>query len=220
MEAELTCYRCGTSIPSAVDADTGGLCRTCQKTIPDRVELRDLIACMRGNDNRFRSLYFERFSKRKPPIEALPILRQAVLQDAHALVKSAATAIGKLKEKGISATDDLLTAAARVDANGMPQSYPECLSALVAIDESNPQLIPLIRKFKGLDNWVPMSASLKALAAIGTVEAIDLLHEICDQHYPEMDKMQKRFADAALAEGRSRLGGADQRETEAPGTQV
>jgi hypothetical protein len=86
-------------------------------------------------------------------------------------VKCAAVAIGKLKEKGLSATEDLLTAAAHLDFNGLPQSYSECLAALVAIDRTHPKLIPLIRQFKHLDNWVPITASLKALASIGSAEA-------------------------------------------------
>src|SRR5690606_4942498 len=102
MDPELTCYRCAAIVPSDVHADTGGLCRKCQKTIPARVELRDLVACMKGKDKRYRSLYFERFSKRKPSVEALPVLREAVLQDDHVLVKSAAVSLGKLKEKAVS----------------------------------------------------------------------------------------------------------------------
>jgi hypothetical protein len=86
---------------------------------------------MEAKDKRYRSLYFERFSKQKPTIEALPILRQAVLQDDHVLVKCAAVAIGKFKEKAASATEDLLKAAANPDNHGLPQSYSECLAALV-----------------------------------------------------------------------------------------
>jgi hypothetical protein len=200
---ELSCYRCAAVVPPAVHSDTGGLCRNCQKKVPDCVELRDLVACMTGTDKRYRSLYFERFSKRKPTLEALPILREAVLQDDHVLVKSAAVAIGKLKEKAVSATEDLFTAAARLDFNDLPQSYSECLAALVAIDRTNPRLIPLIRRFKHLDNWVPITASFKALASIGSAEAIELLEEIHNRWYPDMDKSQKRVADKILSEAKA-----------------
>lgn len=215
---ELSCYRCAAIVPPAVHADTGGLCRSCQKTIPDRVELRDLVACMKGKDTRFRWVYFERFSKRKPSIEALPILREAVLQDDNVLVKCAAVAIGKLKEKAASATEDLLMAAAHVDKQGMPQCYPECLAALVAIDKSHPKLIPLIRQFKHLDNWWPISASLRALATIGTAATIELLEEIHDRWYSDMDKTQKRVADMILSEAKARRRDEQSGQPEPPTT--
>jgi hypothetical protein len=205
VQSELTCYRCASAVLPAVHTDTGGLCRKCQKSIPPRVELRDLVACMRGNDTRYRGLYFDQFSKFKPPMEALPILREAVLQDDHYLVRCAATSLQKLKAKAAPAIDDLLTAAARLDPMGMPQSYPECLAALVAIDKAHVGLVPLIRQFKHLDNWVPISASLKALAAIGTPEAVALLEEIHALWYPQMDKTQKRVADTILSQARDQL---------------
>ncbi len=186
-------------------ADTGGLCRSCQKNVPKQVELRDLIACLRGKDKRYRGIYFDRFCKRQPPVEALPILREAVLQDDHYLVKCAAIAIRKLKGKAREAIPDLLTAAAHVDAMGMPQSYCECLAALIAIDKHHPAIVPLIRQFRRLDNWHPISSSLEALAAIGTVEAVDLMKEIHDQWHPEFSQTQRRIADKVLSEAKARL---------------
>ncbi len=59
--------------------DTGGLCRECQKTIPKRVEVSDLVACMKGNDKRYRGVYFDNYCKRKPSVDALPILRRRAL---------------------------------------------------------------------------------------------------------------------------------------------
>ena len=200
MHSEFACYRCEAVVTPAVHADTGGLCRNCQKSIPKRVELRDLIACMRGNDKRYRGVYFDQYSKFKPPVEALPVLREAVLQDDNYLVRCAAISLQKLKSKAQPAIDDLLNAAANVDEMGLPQNYPQCLTALVAIDKSHPELIPLIRRFKHLDNWVPISASLKALATIGTTDAVELLREIHACWYPKMDKTQRRVADKLLSE--------------------
>lgn len=200
MDQDLTCYRCHATILPVVQLDTGGMCRSCQKTIPERVELRDLIACMQGKDKRYRGTYFDRYCRRKPTIEALPILREAVVQDDHYLVNCAATSLGKLKAAARAAIPDLLAAASHLDPHGLPQSYDECLNALVAIDKSHPEILPLIRRFTHICNWVPISASLKALKTIGTTESAQLLAEIRDRWYSEFNKTQRRVADQLLAD--------------------
>ena len=199
-EPQLTCSRCGVSVPPAVHSDTGGLCRQCQKTVPNRVEVADLVACMNGNDKRYRGVYFDNYCKRKPSLDALPIMRRALLQDDHYLVKCAAVSIGKMKDSARQAIDDLLAAASHVDQDGMPQAYCHCLSALVSIDKTHPDIIPLIRRFMNIDNWGPISASLEALAAIGTKESLEMMQDIRDRWYPEFTKTQKRIADKLLAE--------------------
>ena len=110
-ELQLTCSRCGAIVPPAVHPDTGGVCRQCQKTIPKRVEVADLVACMSGNDKRYRGVYFDNYCKRKPSLEAIPILRRALIQDDHYLVKCAAVSLGKMKENAKQAVSDLLMAA-------------------------------------------------------------------------------------------------------------
>jgi len=199
-ELQLTCSRCGAIVPPAVHPDTGGLCRQCQKTIPKRVEVADLVACMSGNDKRYRGVYFDNYCKRKPSLDALPILRHALIQDDHYLAKCAAVSLGKMKENARQAINDLLVAAAHVDQDGMPQAYCHCLSALVSIDKTHPEIIRLIRRFMHIDDWVTISASLEALAAIGTEEALQTMQEIRNRWYPEFNKTQKRIADSFLAE--------------------
>jgi len=96
---------------------------------------------------------------------------------------------------------DLLTAAARVDGpTGMPQAYAECVTAMAAIEPQHPELLPLIKNFVGLDNWGPLSASLKALKTIGTPEAKDLLHRTAAFWLPELNKMQRRVVEPLLAD--------------------
>ena len=200
IELQLTCSRCSASVPPAAHRDTGGLCRQCQKTIPKRVEVSDLVACMSGDDKRYRGVYFDHYCKRKPSLDALPILRLALLQDDHYLVKCAALSIGKMKENARQAINELLVAAAHVDHDGMPLAYCHCLSALVSIDKTHPEIIPLIRRFMHICNWGPISASFEALAAIGTEESLQAMREIRDRWYPEFSKTQKRIADKFLAE--------------------
>ena len=51
-----------------------------------------------------------------------------------------------------------------------------------------------------IDSWGPISASLEALAAIGTNESLEMMQDIRDRWYPEFTKTQKRIADKFLAE--------------------
>ena len=199
-DRQLTCYRCGEIVPPAVHRDTGGSCRQCQKTVPKRVEVADLVACMSGNDKRYRGVYFDNYCKRKPSLDALPVLRHCLLQDDHYLVKCAAVSLWKMKENAKQAIPELLIAAAHVDQDGMPQAYCHCLAALVSIDETHPEIIPLIRRFMHLDNWSLILGSLEALATMGTEESLKTSQEIRDRWYPEFNQTQKRIADKFLAE--------------------
>ena len=96
---------------------------------------------------------------------------------------------------------DLLAAAVRIDAStGVPQAYPQCVEAMAAIDPQHPKLLTLIKHSVGFDNWVPISASMRALETIGTPEAKDLLHRMAAFWMPELNKMQRRVIEQMLAE--------------------
>jgi hypothetical protein len=69
-----------------------------------------------------------------------------------------------------------------------------------SVASSNTRRDSLIKNFVGLDNWVPISASLRALKAIGTPEAKDLLHRTAAFWMPELNKMQRRVVEQLLAE--------------------
>jgi len=142
---------------------------------------------------------FDRYCKQKPTPDAIPALRQALSDEWHATVKSAAISLRKLGPVAIDAMDDLLAAAGRVDNFGMPQCYPHCVEAMAAIQPQNPWLLALIKRFTGLDNWGPIMASLRALKTIGTPEALDLLQRTAAFWQPELNKMQRRVVDELLA---------------------
>jgi hypothetical protein len=146
-------------------------------------------------------MLFERYCKQKPTPDAIPLLRHALGDSYHAIVKCAAHSLRKLGPVAREAMADLLTAAARVDGpTGMPQAYAECVTAMAAIEPQHPELLPLIKNFVGLDNWGPLSASLKALKTIGTPEAKDLLHRTAAFWLPELNKMQRRVVEPLLAD--------------------
>ena len=163
------------------------------------VTVEDLAAPPKSETGRF--MLFERYSKQKPTPDAIPFLRHALGDPYHAVVKCAARSLRKLGPVAQEAMPELLAAAARVDVpTGMPQAYPECVEAMAAIDPRNPELLALIKDFVGLDNWSPISASLRALKTIGTPEAIDLLHRSVTFWIPELNKTQRRVLEQLLVD--------------------
>jgi hypothetical protein len=172
-----------------------------KKALP-KVTIDELAAAMVSDDWLVRSSAVGRYSKQKPALEALPLLRQALTDPYDGIVKTAAWTIQKLGPAAIEAMDDLLIAADHIDrATNAPQSYPLCVAAMAAIDPTYPQLLPLIRRHAmSYSNWVPISASLRALRVIGTSEAKALQGEITRFWMPKFNKMQKRVAEKLLAE--------------------
>lgn len=170
-----------------------------QKPSQSPLTVKDLASPPRGEIDRF--ILFERYCKQKPTPDAIPVLRRALADSFHGTVKCAAHSLQKLGPEAREAMDDLLAAAARVDGStGMPQAYAECVAAMVAIEPRHPELLPLIKSFVGLDNWVPISASLKALKAIGTPESNALLHRTAAFWLPELNKMQRRVVEQLLSD--------------------
>ena len=163
------------------------------------VSVSDLASPPKSETDRF--MLFDRYCKQKPTQDAIPFLRRALGDSYHAVVKCAAHSLRKLGPVAQEAMPDLLAAAARVNGpTAMPQAYPQCVEAMAAIDPRNPELLPLIKSFVGLDNWIPISASLKALKTIGTPEAKDLLRRTAAFWIPELNKMQRRVVEQLLAD--------------------
>ena len=161
-----------------------------------RLTLEDLLTAMNNDDWLIRFRALDKYSKQKPSIDAIPILRQSLIDPYHGTVKSAAKSLRKLGPKAIDATGELLEAAAKIDvATGAPQSYHECIEAMAIIAPFHPQLIPLI-EFHSVrySNWVPISSSLRALKMIGTKESNILAQQVAEFWMPKLNKMQRRVA--------------------------
>lgn len=152
------------------------------------------------------------FARSHVTVDAIPVLVRA-LRDTHpGVVRCAADSLGQLGPTVLkygSQTQvnrevvwELLTAACRIDpVTHMPQAYPECLAALVRIEPQNISVFGLIHNFIGLDNWYPLKASLAALRAIGTPQALALLKRATDFWWPELHKKQRRIV-VEIAEGK------------------
>ena len=163
------------------------------------VTVKDLASSPKDDIDRF--VLFERYSKQKPTADAVPVLRRALADSFHGTVKCAAHSLGRLGPAAHKVMDDLLIAARHIDGpTGMPQAYPECVAAMAAIEPRHPELLPLIKNFIGLDNWVAISASLKALKRIGTPEAKELLDRTAAFWLPDLNKMQRRVVEQLLAD--------------------
>jgi hypothetical protein len=134
-------------------------------------------------------LLFDQYCKQRPTPDAIPVLRQALHSSYHGTVRCAAHSLKKLGPVASEAMDDLLLAAAHVDVAGMPQAYPQCIAAMIAIEPHHPELLPLIRSFMDLDNWGPISASMKALKYIGTPQSEELLQHMAILWLPKLNKM-------------------------------
>lgn len=161
----------------------------------ERLTTTDLDRALEPAQERDRFSVFERYSKQKPSVDAVPVLIRALNDDYHAVVKCAADSLRKLGPQAIDAVEDLFTAACKIDpTTRMPQAYCECLGALVAIDRNNEELITLIKGCVGLDNWHPFKNSMQALIDINTDESIQLLKRMYVFWEPELNKQQKKNA--------------------------
>jgi hypothetical protein len=69
--------------------------------------------------------------------DALPLLRQALREEDAYLVKLAASAIGKMKNRGGPAIDDLILAASQNDSDGVPQEFL-CMPQGIDFDRQEP----------------------------------------------------------------------------------
>jgi hypothetical protein len=194
------CDRCGVAIQATTHSDNRGMCRPCRTRVPDRPTVENLLDSLDNLPPSVVSAMFGKFSKQQPTVEAIPVLRRAIqLVDNATAVNSAAISIRKLGSAATGLLPELFDAAYLIDRHRMPQSYPSCLEAIVAVDRMNEKTLPLITHFVGIHNWIPISTSMKALRTIGTDDALHLLKRIRDFWYCEFNKTQRRIADELLA---------------------
>jgi hypothetical protein len=70
---------------------------------------------------------------------------------------------------------------------------------MAAIQPLRPELLPLIRQHSmSYCNWVPISASLRALKVIGTPDAVAMMQEIAIFWEPKFSKVQRRVVQQLL----------------------
>jgi HEAT repeat protein len=164
-----------------------------------QITISDLETALKSRDPDEACFAFMDYSKQRPTIDAVPLLRKALRRKDPTVVRSAAVSLEKLGQDAIPAVGDLFIAAKTTDESGMPQSYPECVRALAAIphDEED-DLLDLISHWAGVTNWGIVSAGMSALQKIATPKATALLRRIHAFWYNNLNKTQKTQADKFL----------------------
>lgn len=166
----------------------------------NNITVDDLRNALKSGDLTRQFVVFDSYCRHRPSIDAVPFLRKGLRSKRFSVVRCAARALEKLGMKAAPALIDLRRAAERIyQPSDLPQAYPECLHALVAIaPEEVDYLLDLICRFSGLTNWVPISAGMSALQKLGTPKALALLKRIHAFWYSELNKSQQKQADKFL----------------------
>lgn len=164
------------------------------------VTVGDLVSALKSKDVVRQWQPFHLYCKQQPSIDALPVLRKALRHKDFSVVRCAAESLHKLGKEALPALIDLRRAAYRINTlTDIPQAYPECLQALVAIDPDDEEfLLDMISHFTGITNWEIVSAGMSALQKLGTPKALSLLHRIHTFWYGELNKIQQKQADKFL----------------------
>ena len=105
-----------------------------KKATRPRITLEELTAALASDDSSVRWLTTMDYSKQKPTIEALPLLRQMLHDPDFTIVRCAAHSLRKLGPAAAEAMDDLIAAATKEYPNVPPQCFPHCVEAMAAID--------------------------------------------------------------------------------------
>ncbi len=178
-----------------------------------KVTLQQLVKALTSKTDSVRYNAMFDFAHSDISPEATSTLLKALKDECPGVVRYAAVSLARLgpatKEFGTPQLDipqvvwDLIAAARGIDpVTGMPQSYPDCLDALVKIMPECDLVLGLVHDQIGLTNWYPLKASLQALKTIGTKESIDLLKRSAAFWMPELDKKQKRIVQEIVAQKR------------------
>jgi hypothetical protein len=162
------------------------------------ITVEDLKSALASRDSSDRVWVFMDFCKQRPSIEVLPVLRKALRCKDSTIVNCAAESIEKLGTAAEPAMHDLYIAAKTADESGVPQSFPECIRALVSIQAEEELILEAIHHWVGVTNWEIVSSGMAALQKIGTPKALKLLRRIHTFWYEDLNKQQQRMADKFL----------------------
>ncbi len=169
-----------------------------------RITLEELTAALASDDSSVRWLTVMDYSKQKPTIEALPLLRQMLHDPDFSIVRCAAHSLRKLGPAAAEAMDDLIAAATKEYPNVPPQGFPHCVEAMAAIDPLHPGLLQTIRDdCLKYCSWVSIGYSLRALKLINNAQAQELMCEIIEFWRPKFSKMELRVAEKLREESKA-----------------
>lgn len=162
------------------------------------ISVADLKAALASKDSLDRFSIFEAYSRQRPSEEAVAVLRKALRGKDSSVVNFAARSLEKLGIAGNPAMYDLFTAAKTADESGVPQSFPECIRALVAVHADEELILEATHHWVGVTNWEIVSSGMEAMQKLGTSKAISLLRRIHAFWDGELNKTQQKRADRIL----------------------
>jgi hypothetical protein len=93
----------------------------------------------------------------------------------QAIYKTAITIVGKMREAPPEAFDAVLSAWQSTWVGACPQCSREAMTALVALDRTNPRILDEIKRCLAVDNYQVQKECATALMAIDTGEARQIL---------------------------------------------
>lgn len=160
------------------------------------------LAAVLGDFNRYhRHDAFYDYSCHTPDIADLSTLRRALQDSEYPVVRSAAVSIGKLGPAAREVARDLFVAARRAEtALDVPQSYCECLDALIAIGADPDSIVELVFSNFGHTNWGYVRSSMHALHRLATPKALDLLGRAVTFWWPDLNKRERAYVQKHFAE--------------------
>ena len=183
------------------------------KTLMTTPELKKAMASRDGND---RAEALREFRDGDSDVKALPILRralndkyiEAVIASAEcvarlgpaALESPAAEAAVRVGDDEVDLVTQLTLAGAKVwGYSGYANAYSACLDALVKIGADGDVVFEFVHNHIGLINPDDLVASLQALLAVGTDDALDLFERAVVFWQPELNKGQAKQVAALRA---------------------
>jgi hypothetical protein len=142
---------------------------------PSNPSSSQLEAALADPDRNRRINVFDAYSRRRPDMIDLPILRRALHDPEFAVARLAAVSIGKLGPKANEAVDDLIAAATWPWEGGCPQRFCDAIAALVRVSPRDERLVGIVQHALSCSNYGIFKGAVQALAAIGTAEAMETL---------------------------------------------
>ena len=99
-----------------------------RKPKPPRPSSEQLAAALEDRNRCHRIEAFDAYSRYKPDIADLPVLRRALRDPESAVANWAAVSIGKMGAQGVDAVEDLIAAATAPWEEGCPQRCWEVIA--------------------------------------------------------------------------------------------
>jgi len=153
----------------------------------------------------YRAEVMKRYKAGSFGLEALPLLRKLLNYDDIFLVLEAAECVAKLGAAAKEAEDceDLqnqlnITGSKIWDYSGYANAYSTCLDALEKIEADEELIVSYVARNIGIEDPDDLIASFRALQALGSKDAKDLLKRAAAFRQPDLNLRQSKEVEKLL----------------------